>query len=356
MTISLCMIVKDEEEVLRRCLLGIAKWVDEIIVVDTGSTDGTKKIAKEFTDKVYDFRWIDDFSAARNYSFSLATGDYLLWLDADDYVPKEEIPKLILLRKRLETEQPDGIFCPYFCSVNEYTPPLAYYRERFLRRSANPVWKGAVHECIAVKGAPIYSDFSVWHYGSSKPRGDRNLRIYFKEIEKGIPLSARDEFYYARELYYNGFFTESIARIEKFLNRADGWRINKIEACKIRAYCFLHLGEEKKALSSLFSSFLYGPPRAGILCEIAHIFTRRNDFREAEKWYLFALHAGSHTKDGDFETQADYTLTPLLGLTSVCFRLGEKEKAKAYHNQAFDLYPTHPSVLYNETFFKKTSP
>ena len=72
-TISLCMIVKNEENVLDRCLSSIADLMDEIIIVDTGSTDRTKEIASKYTDLIYDFPWINDFSAARNFSFSKAT-------------------------------------------------------------------------------------------------------------------------------------------------------------------------------------------------------------------------------------------------------------------------------------------
>ena len=79
-TVSLCMIIKDEEAVLARCLESVRDCVDEIIIVDTGSSDESKKIAAGFTDKIYDFKWIDDFSAARNYSFSKGSMDYLLSL------------------------------------------------------------------------------------------------------------------------------------------------------------------------------------------------------------------------------------------------------------------------------------
>ena len=72
-TISLCMIVKNEEQVLARCLDSVADLMDEIIIVDTGSTDRTKEIAARYTDQIYDFAWIGDFSAARNFSFSKAT-------------------------------------------------------------------------------------------------------------------------------------------------------------------------------------------------------------------------------------------------------------------------------------------
>lgn len=83
-TISLCMIVRNEEDVLGRCLASAADLMDEIIIVDTGSTDHTKEIAAEYTEKIYDFPWIDDFSAARNTAFSKANCDYCMWLDADD--------------------------------------------------------------------------------------------------------------------------------------------------------------------------------------------------------------------------------------------------------------------------------
>ena len=80
--VSLCMIVRNEEKVLERCLKSVADIVDEIIIVDTGSIDRTKEIAADYTDKIYDFLWCDDFSAARNFAFSKGTGEYFLWMDA----------------------------------------------------------------------------------------------------------------------------------------------------------------------------------------------------------------------------------------------------------------------------------
>ncbi|MBP5242625.1 MAG: glycosyltransferase family 2 protein [Clostridia bacterium] len=88
------MIVKNEEEVLARCLTCVKGFADQIVVVDTGSTDGTVAIAETFTDEVYHFTWVDNFSAARNYAFSLATCPYVMWLDADDVIEDEEIKKL----------------------------------------------------------------------------------------------------------------------------------------------------------------------------------------------------------------------------------------------------------------------
>ena len=93
-TISLCMIVKNEEKYLARCLDSVANLVEEIIIVDTGSTDRTTEIASNYTSKIYSHLWTDDFSDARNYSFSKASMDYCMWMDADDVLEKTEEEKL----------------------------------------------------------------------------------------------------------------------------------------------------------------------------------------------------------------------------------------------------------------------
>ena len=83
-SISMCMIVKNEHDILARCLDSYAGTYDELIIVDTGSTDNTKEIAAHYTDKIYDFEWINDFSAARNFAFSKAGCDYIFSADADE--------------------------------------------------------------------------------------------------------------------------------------------------------------------------------------------------------------------------------------------------------------------------------
>ena len=92
-SISLCMIVKNEEDVLARCLESVRGFVDEIVIVDTGSQDRTRQVAEKYTDKIYDFPWDDDFSAARNYGLEKATKEYCMWLDADDVILPEEAEK-----------------------------------------------------------------------------------------------------------------------------------------------------------------------------------------------------------------------------------------------------------------------
>ncbi len=105
--LSLCMIVRDEEKRLGRCLDSVAGLVDEIVVVDTGSRDGTRALAQQYGARLADFAWCDDFAAARNRSLELATGDWIMWLDADDVLPSNEHAKI---RHLLSRGQPRGYF------------------------------------------------------------------------------------------------------------------------------------------------------------------------------------------------------------------------------------------------------
>lgn len=113
MKFSLCMIVKNEEAVLNRCLESMVSAMDEIIIVDTGSTDATKKIAAAYTDQIYDFPWTGNFAEARNYAASKATGDYIYTADADEYLEPEELQKLLQLKKVLlpEVEIVQMLYC-----------------------------------------------------------------------------------------------------------------------------------------------------------------------------------------------------------------------------------------------------
>ena len=102
--VSLCLIVKNEEHNLPACLGSAADLVDEVVVVDTGSTDGTKEVARKSGAKVHDFPWIDDFSAARNETLKHATGDWIFWMDADDRLDEDNRARLRALLAGLKDD------------------------------------------------------------------------------------------------------------------------------------------------------------------------------------------------------------------------------------------------------------
>ena len=351
MKISLCMIVKNEGPVLARCLDSVRGIFDEIIIADTGSTDGTKQIAGGYTPFVYDFAWQDDFALARNFAFSKATGDYLAWLDADDFVSPENAQKFPTLRAELERELPDMVMCPYDTAFDENGNHLSsFYRERFFKREAEFQWQGRVHECIAPRGKILRSDFRIFHLGSKKERGMRNLHIYQKWAGEE-KLSARDLFYYGRELYYHRLYTEAIAVLEEMLC-GEGWYVNKIEACKILSYCHGARDDGENAKRALFRSFVYGEPRAFICCEIAAIFKKETNLKEAAFWYETARACRDHSAEGDFEEPNARTLVPLLELVCCYYALGEPKRAVECHKETERLFPNHSAVIFNRNFFE----
>lgn len=350
------MIVKNEEAVLERCLQSVKSVVDEIIVVDTGSTDSTKEIARLFTDKVYDFTWVDDFSAARNYSFSKATMDYCMWLDADDVLAAEDGQALAELKKDLTC---DVVMMKYYTAFDaEGKPTFTYFRERLIRRKTGLRWQGAVHEAIPPAGEILYSNIAVCHR-KIKP-GDplRNLRIYQKELAAGKTLAPRDRFYYARELTYHGYYDTAVAVLQQLLQEGKGWQENLIEACRLLAECYHKQGEIQKAMHSLLHSFIIAEPRAEICCDLGDLFLEKEDYTIAVYWYKAALKCQRQDELGGFVLPDRYGVYPALQLCVCCYRLGRAEEAIAWNEAAAAFEPKHPSVEQNRAFFdnKKRAP
>ena len=247
-TISLCMIVKNEEKHIARCLNSVAELVEEIIIVDTGSTDRTVEIVSGYTPHVYLYQWKDDFSDARNYSFSKASMDYCMWMDADDILEEAEKDKFLQLKHSLPPDT-DIVMMNYNTSFDEAgKPSFSYFRERWIRNCERYRWIGAVHEVIPPNGKVLYSDIAISHKKMNAGDPDRNLRIYRKMIADGKILESRQQYYYGRELYYHGQYEEAVSVLEQFLFSEDGWIENKIEACSICANCYYRLGQEQSAL------------------------------------------------------------------------------------------------------------
>src|SRR4051794_13451064 len=107
------MIVRDEEGILARVLGDAATFCDELVVVDTGSSDATVEVAARCGARVEHFAWVDDFAAARNFSFDAATGDWIVWLDADDRVPAPVQAAIREAKSTTMTGPYDAILSPY---------------------------------------------------------------------------------------------------------------------------------------------------------------------------------------------------------------------------------------------------
>ena len=163
-SISLCMIVKNEEQVLNRCLASVAALMDEIIIVDTGSTDRTKEIAAQYTDKIYDFTWCDDFAAARNYAFSLASKEYIYAPDADEYLDDINQRRFLILKEALlpdiEIVQMQYVTPPDYNTVQNCKKEL---RPKLFKRLRTFTWVDPVHETVRTEPVIYDSDVEILH-------------------------------------------------------------------------------------------------------------------------------------------------------------------------------------------------
>lgn len=353
-TISLCMIVKNEEKTLARCLNSVHDLVDEIIIVDTGSSDRTMEIAAKYTPKIYQHPWTDDFAAARNISFSKASMEYRMWLDADDVLEQAERKKFLQLKESLPSDV-DMVMMKYNTSFDETgNPVFSYYRERLIKNVPEFRWAGEVHEAISPAGKILHSDIAVSHRKEGPGDPDRNLRIYQKMLERGTALEPRQLYYYGRELYYHQKYEEAISVFEQFLDLPEGWMENKIEACTVCADCYYKLGKRDSALHVLLRSLSFDTPRAELCCDIGNHFLKCGNYRNAIYWYETALSREKSDRTGGFVLPDCYDYIPLLQLCVCHDRLGEKEKAREYNERAGLCKPYSKAYLYNKEYFDNT--
>jgi len=357
LTISLCMIVKNEEDVIARCLDSIKDIVDEIIIVDTGSTDNTKEIIRTFTDKIFDYQWVDDFSEARNFAFSKATKDYIMWIDADDVLLEMDRLKLIDLKKTLD-KAVDVVMMKYNVGFDESgNITLSYYRERLSKRLNNYKWREPVHEHLEIGGEIINSDICITHKKEQVDVVGRNLGIYEKLLNKGEKLSTRGLFYYARELYYNEKYDGAIEFFNKFLDTKEGWVEDNISACFDLSKCYSYKNDKKNMLKTLLRSFEYDLPRAEICCELGYYYLNLTDYNKAIFWYKIAIELKKPVDCWGFISHEYWDYIPCIQLC-VCYdKLGNIEEAIKYNNKASEYKPEDFSVEYNRNYFKnaKTS-
>ena len=194
--LSVGMIVKNEEEHLDNCLSALKKLLDnvpsELIIVDTGSTDKTKEIAYKYTDKVYDFEWVNDFSAARNYGLKKAKGEWFMFVDADEYMDEKcddmikffNIPEL-----RNKYNSASYIIVDYSSKIGmgvteEFLAP------RLVKLTEDVEFHGAIHEWLPQKTPHGWFITKFHHYGytfedreTKEQKALRNMKPLLKDYE-----------------------------------------------------------------------------------------------------------------------------------------------------------------------------
>jgi glycosyltransferase involved in cell wall biosynthesis len=321
------MIVKNEADILARCLDTVADLMDEIIIVDTGSSDETKAIAARYTDKLYDFAWDDDFAAARNFAFSKAGGDYIYSADADEVMDEANRQRFRELKETLDGEV--ELVQMYYANQLKYGTVYNYdreYRPKLFKRQRSFTWLDPVHETIRTEPVIFDSEIEIIHQ-PKESHATRDLRIFEGIVKEGRPLSKRLHNMYARELFIVGekedfykseaYFEASAADTEQGLEQI------KEAACVVAKSARLRGDTEKFFKFALKDIGSEGCSE--MCCELGEFYRQRKDYHEAIVWFYNAA----------FETTAILDLkcnkdTPLTGLVNCYKALGMAKEAAEY--------------------------
>lgn len=160
--ISVCLIAKNEEKYLDQCLKSVVAVADEIIFVDTGSTDRTLEIARKYTDKIWIHPWQDSFSEARNHYLNYATGEWIFQIDADEELVQEDIPNLL---EAVRDREVDGIMVQIVSKFSGGKSEAVHSVERLFRNNGVIHYKGRVHNrVVGMTNARVYP-IRMLHYG-----------------------------------------------------------------------------------------------------------------------------------------------------------------------------------------------
>lgn len=349
--ISLCMIVRDEEKVIGRCLESVKNLVDEIIIVDTGSKDMTKEIVSKFTDKIYDFEWVNDFAKARNFSFSKATKDYILWLDADDVILEEDRMKFKELKEKM-----DGTVDLYQMKYNYHldannNPTLIQVRERLMKREKNYQWVSPIHEVIVPSGNIEKVDIAITHKKIEIKDVNRNLNIFEKMKADGIEFDDRQEYCYAKELYFLQRYEEAIEEYEKFIKKYEreySLRRSFLHKAILElASIYKRVGRDEKILDTLLIIVKNEIPGSECCCKIGEIFLKQKEYKTAVYWFEQAIQNKKDVNEyGD--TNVDYNeFIPYISLCVCHFYLGDMELSRYYNELGGTIKPKDKTYLSN---------
>lgn len=326
-TITACLIVKNEENILVRCLDSFYDLVDEIVIVDTGSTDKTRALAETYTDKVYDFKWVDDFAAARNYSFSKATMDYIYVADADEVINDENRKKLKLLKENLDPSI--EIVQMIYGNQLQFGTTYNYdeeHRPKLFKRIREFKWIDPIHETIMVEPVIFDSDIVILHM-PVESHSKRDFEVFQKIIKKGERLSAKLVTMYAKELFISGNDQDFIDAYQAFLEMASD-ETRTLEELKDMQCVLARASRLQGDQYGFFTNCIKGVAEdacAEICYEIGEYYYEHKDYREATIWYYNAAY---ETKCRlNIHCAGDYPLRRL----SDCYKmLGNQEQAEVY--------------------------
>lgn len=341
--LSLCMIVRDNESIIGRCIEGIRPFVDEMIVVDTGSKDRTPTICADLGAKVFRFPWIDDFAAARNESLRLANGDWIFWMDSDDTIPAHQGAKLRALVDGNHDPNCFGYVMQVHCMGQNQKATTIVDQIKLLRNRDDLRFEFRIHEQIlgAIRragGLVNFTDIYVEHLGSvlsptrRKEKLERDLRILQLEL-----IDRPDHPFVLFNLGMTfedaGQYVQAAQFLEKCVKHSDPSESHVPKAYSLLISCLSHQGECGRAKWVADRAIEHFPADPELRFRRAVISQSEAEFTNAEKDYLAILNARLEPTFRSIDPSIHGTkLFHNLGV--LYDQMGDRDRAIAFLNRA----------------------
>lgn len=335
--ISLCIITKNEEKNLDRCLSCVKDYPFEIIIADTGSTDGTVEVAKKYTDKIFHFDWIHDFAAARNFSISKASNDWILVLDADEFVYELDLKEIY----RLIEHHPTGIG-RLLRSSEALSKTTAVDRvERLFNRNIYH-YERPIHEQVL----PIDKSYSLYtypiplcaeHAGYTGTREDvnkkalRNLEILLAS-EQAYP-DAYTYYQIGQSYYIMSDWPKACTYFEKALTYNLNPSAEYVRALVVNyGYSLLHNNRLEDAVAFFEQHYEHFETYADYVFLVGYIYMKTGNYLQSALNFIKATTLTEYLVEGTNSFLAQYHLGVVYEM------IGNKEMALMFYKKA-DTFP-----------------
>lgn len=356
MTVWMALIVKNEEQTLGRCLASLAGAVDEVVVVDTGSTDATLEVARRYTDQIHHFAWRDDFAAARQFAFEQTHGDWVGWADADDVVMGAEHIRSLVVTAPADVGAIHWRYAMDFNAVGQ--PQCQFWRERLVRNDGSYRWQGRIHETL-VSQRQWRSERrpEVWVEHRSPverepQRIQRNIALLEAELSEaaGPDMPApRLLFYLGREYASAGRNEDALATYQRYLAVAT-WDDERYLAQVAVAGLLRALNRLDEAIDSDLQAVKCKPRWPDAYFGLAQTAYFQARWPDVVHW----CDVGRSLPTPDTEHILDLAASQhrwIIHYTNALYHLGRPAEALAWTERALALRPDDPWHHHNRTFF-----
>lgn len=333
--------MKNEESNIPQLLKSVDGCFDEIVFTDTGSTDASVDVAKKHGAKVKSFTWVDDFSAARNFSFEGVKTDYVAWLDLDDVLENKQ--GFLNFRDDAMGLGDYWISSYHYSSDPSGKPLCTFARERVFRVNRGYQWKYFVHEGVMPTDGTKMQFSPVWAVRHMRTEEDvkkdrmRNLHLFTKP---GRVLDNRMTYYYGKELFECGKPDEAIPHLGKALSDTDLQMHDRILGMQYLCYCYLQTNQFEKAMQIANQGTIIAPQRAEFYNMIADCFIKQGRLNDAIPVLSAAkscqIQAPSGFASAVFHNEEAYTTSPRVNLAKIYANMGDMSRAEAEVQESVD--------------------